>query len=367
VTEEQWLNATFDTTSEPKDLTNSRAIKLLSLVTHDGYGGVALYELKSNSNGQEVVVLDLEIPLGQKDLINDIRSHERIAIVFGESDHQPLVIPLRNGFPDVSHLNAVPPGAPRTLCIYEEPWSEIKLQWTPLSFLERVRRWFEKTAYDELHADDQPLDPFFLGGSLFTVVVPPLMLAPDHHKEFFVSSVVNEDKTELWFLEDGRAHAKRDSSKTAVALVINTQAVPQGRLHYAPTTLQELVDADETLGPQIVSTLQDEIKNWVEQQSSSLDKPLLILLRIPLQRHSAAEPEKLSTYAFMSNTTAGQIGAAIGVTQLSPDSNQGHWAMILGDAVLGELSGIHLQTGDVRMGFSTALAAESSGTEACSI
>jgi len=366
VTPDQWLDEVCRHRLVANDLTNTRARKFVGLACREDYTGVEVIRVIGDRAGMEVIQLQVEVPLGQKDLVNDIRQIEQVAVVFKEA-HSPSVIPLRDDFPDVSHFNSAPKGVPRSLCLYEESWAEIKFQWTPLQFIERIRTWFEKTAFGELHAHNQPLDPMFLGGSMFTLVVPPLLLSPGYVGCVVISNVDNGNGSELYFLEDVAASENSGRTKIGAAILITTEPTSDDRLRYAPQTLQELVDANERIGEQIIASLKDNLLQMVEQQSPRLDKYLLILLNIPQQRVSDGETESFSTHAFMLDASAGEVGAALGVAQRSPTSEGGQWGQLLVVNPDIDLSKYPVQIGDVRMGFSPELAAEASSKTATSI
>jgi hypothetical protein len=89
--------------------------------------------------GTEVVVFDVEVELPQRK-VNGIRRVERIAVAFWPEDNTyPETLALREDFPLVPHLNLRLFELPRSLCLYEEPYSEIKLRWTVPAFIERIR------------------------------------------------------------------------------------------------------------------------------------------------------------------------------------------------------------------------------------
>src|SRR5205823_4548508 len=80
-----------------------------------------------------------------------------------EDTWYPEVVALRSDFPRVPHLNHRNREFPRSLCLYEQPWPEIALRWTPSAFVERIRYWLAETAKGTLHHADQPLEPLLLG------------------------------------------------------------------------------------------------------------------------------------------------------------------------------------------------------------
>ena len=71
---------------------------------------------------------------------------------------------------------------PKSLCLYEAPWAEVRLRWTGASFLGDIARWLARTAVGELHNADQPLEPF-LFGPRHIVVVPAGLFEGDSRME----------------------------------------------------------------------------------------------------------------------------------------------------------------------------------------
>lgn len=111
--------------------------------------------------GQEAVVFEVEVELGQKQLV-PINRFEPIAAVFAPEDRAfPEVLALREDFPITSHQNLRPYLRPRSLCLYEAHYEEVKATWTASAFVERIREWLRKAAVNQLHDPDQPLEPLF--------------------------------------------------------------------------------------------------------------------------------------------------------------------------------------------------------------
>jgi len=110
----------------------------------------------------EVVVFDVEAQLPQV-RANAIENVERIAAVFPEADDaSPEVLALREDFPRVPHLNLRDEELPRSLCLYEESYRDLKQRWTAARFVERVREWLSDAASGRLHQEDQPLEAVLL-------------------------------------------------------------------------------------------------------------------------------------------------------------------------------------------------------------
>ncbi len=166
---DNYLDAPGDVISKC-DLKISKAREVVTAIEKLPY--FDLRELRKLSNGTEaeVVVFDAEIEVGQV-AIHDIRGSERIAIIFPAKDNSfPEVLALRDDFPKVPHLNLREQEKPRSLCLFDEKYSEFKLHWTPTLFLERIREWLSLTAKGELHAHDQPLEPLLMGSPMHLII-----------------------------------------------------------------------------------------------------------------------------------------------------------------------------------------------------
>jgi hypothetical protein len=118
----------------------------------------------------EAVIFSVNVERPQK-LCYDIRRKEWLAAIFWTSDNQvPEVLSLRRDFPKVPHLNLREKEFPRSLCLYDQPYDQVRLTWTPANFLDRVRFWLARTAVGTLHGDDQPLESYISGSGAYLVV-----------------------------------------------------------------------------------------------------------------------------------------------------------------------------------------------------
>jgi hypothetical protein len=160
----------------PKDLGLPRAQRLVAALTAD-FPYATLVECRRASATQvsETVIFDVEPEVPQRP-VHDIRSSERIAVTFWTDDQTtPEVLALRGDFPRVPHVNLTAEEVPRGLCLFDEPWREVRLRWTPALLVAQIREWLAKTARGELHQQDQPLEPILLG-SPWILVLPPDLL-----------------------------------------------------------------------------------------------------------------------------------------------------------------------------------------------
>src|SRR5438874_9917758 len=160
---------------------------------------VHIVECRRADNGDETVVLDLDIEVAQRP-VHEIQPVERVAIkFFGADTHYPEVLSIREDFPQVPHLNQRPIDYPKSLCLYVEPYSEVKLHWTAHRFVERIRLWLAKTADGNLHPDDQPLEPLMSVGH-GTLVCPQDLLADGNPplQPRYVSAVDPMERDSVW-------------------------------------------------------------------------------------------------------------------------------------------------------------------------
>ena len=126
---------------------------------------------QSSNGGVECLEIEVSISVPQRP-VHDIKPKENIVVGFA-SDEQipPGVYSPRSDFPYAPHTNLQTAGDWRSLCLYAQPWPEVKFDWTPAQFLRRIIWWLEETAHGSLHQPDQPLEPL-LFGSHSDLVIP---------------------------------------------------------------------------------------------------------------------------------------------------------------------------------------------------
>ena len=239
----------------PDGLVLRGAASLAALLISGRYHGARLLRANRRSDGAELLLIDAFVPLGQRDPVNDVREHERLAFVYFSDAKLSRVYPVRDDFPDVPHLNLAPKGEPRSLCLFEMPEDEALRVATPFVLVERVRYWLRETAHGRLHAIDQPLDPLF-AGSRVKVVMPPGGALPDAVYLGFKRS--DADDFPILLIEPGGAAARRTAGLPSFAcLSVVTHPVRHGRLRELPSTAWELVEAYEELGIDLLIQLRE--------------------------------------------------------------------------------------------------------------
>lgn len=288
------------------ELAASRSLPYVSLVD--------CFRLTQAGVSCEVVVVDVTVERPQRPL-HDIRHQERVALVFEEADRSlPEVLALRRDFPWVPHLNLRWEEFPRSLCLYDRPWSELSSRWTPAVFIERIRFWLAATARGELHQDDQPLEPLLLHHG--TAIVLPADIYADLEADTPI-------RLDLMLAHDSKTCntliAKRppaDSKKIWIGLkCIATTLVAQPQVHglvrRTPRNLGELHSFLESGGIDLIGALRERLPNW--SAPKLLDAKLAVIVALPLSRAAGGAVERWTFWVFATLKTIGEVGTDIGL------------------------------------------------------
>lgn len=267
---------------------------------------------RSSSAGQivETLVIDLDVERPQVRK-HDIAGTERVAVVFSEADERvPEVLALRTGFPSVPHVNIRDTELPRSLCLYDRNWNEVRIRWTPARFIERIRYWFAETARGTLHRGDQPLEPL-LFGSGYHIVIP--------HDLFAGDSVSTPQRLTVRFVgppDQGRVLiASRDTSQKGskpryVAAVMVCPPQEHGLIRHTPKNIAELHSLTATAGLDLVGALRTRIKAWNDPDIRGAR--LVIVIAFPKTRSGSDTVEVSDVWTFLTMKTPAAVGVAIG-------------------------------------------------------
>lgn len=313
---------------------------------------------QSGDDGEirETVVFDVEVERPQR-CAHDIRRVERIAARFAADDNwYPEVTVLRADFPQVSHLNLRDTELPRSLCLYDQPWCEIALRWTPTAFVERVRAWLAETAKGTLHQEDQPLEPVLAATGLSIILPPDLFSSWEEGeaKQLQVGLATPEDDCRVL-----STNPDRDAgglSVVAICLVANPRT--HAAINRRPGTLAELHDLLAGSGTDLRTVLHDQLQ--IVEENQRWNRKLLIVIAFPLSREVGQDVEIIDVWAFLTSSSIAEVGIAIGL-----------WMKMPGDRRLGAVMGETPDaTGDdividviaPQFGLSRGAAAAASGT-----
>lgn len=308
------LLAVTPTSCGPDSLGRSDARSLAQRLVR-GVSFARLVECRRGTAG-ELVVMDVDVEVPQRPAY-DIRLEERIGLWFDAADssgvdNPPEVFALRDDFPgDAPHVNLRAHDYPRSLCLYDVAFAELRLTWTPARLVTLVRDWLRLTARGELHAADQPLEPLLSGG----------------HGWIVLPSVLRERDTVLGLKRRGEiggkpvliavpAHEVAHEERRFVVASIRTKPRTHGVIRRAPATLKDLHEMLAEGGDDFRERLSVTVEHWKEQ-GVGLDVQVAIVLLVPMRRADRAEPEVEQPWAFLTTESLGTVGQSLGLWEQS--------------------------------------------------
>jgi proteasome lid subunit RPN8/RPN11 len=267
----------------------------------------------------EVIVVELEIEIGQR-VTADIRRFERVAILIPKDDEAlPDTLTLRADFPVVAHLNLRHAELPRSLCLYEGHPAELLLGWTPRKYLERIREWLARTAKQELHAEDQPLEPLLIG-PLWPLVIPSDIFGDDVTQTALqVTAVEGADGRPVLIAErekkEDRPGSSGDKSLRCVALALLGEPQLHGIIRSQPQSLFELHQFLSAAKIDLIGRLRDQLRIWREDPRA-VGSRLIIIVGLPKTRHGGAEAEATDFWAFVTGAEIREVGQELGLWKI---------------------------------------------------
>ena len=281
----------------------------------------------SRTECTDIVTLEVEVELAQ-DRAHDIRPRERIAMEFLQDDARPPeVLALRRDFPLVPHVNLRHEATPRSLCLFEDSWDEVQIWWTPRRFIEILRGWLSATARDELHADDQPLEPLLLGTGV-RLIVPANLEAGDGAVRLNVIRIQTSDMKQPVLVachpEDGQNFEWDGHTIESVATVLIGKPQEHGIISHTPRTLADLRDLLAVAQIDLVSELISRLEKWKEDKDILEREPILITL-LPKIRKTGGAIEAADIFALAIHEKVEKLGENLGIWQMC----EGHRGVLI--------------------------------------
>ena len=297
---------------EADSLSAPKARQLVQLLQRD-HPFARLVECRRDQ-ACDIAVIDLDIEVPQI-RIHDIRPLERVSVAFDREDRcLPEVLALRSDFPVVPHLNLRHRERPRSLCLFEDPYRDLKPRWTARFLVERVREWLRLTARGELHGDDQPLEPLLLE-TAGTIIVPHDLVG-EPGKVQPVSLAAWTDHRGRWMviaekLEPGKSPTAGSGALKVMAANFLGAPRQHGSIRRSPTTLRELHDLLAEGGDDLLGSVRSQLLEWKESPGA-LDAQVLFLVAIPKTRSAGGEVEAIDMWAFLTAHNVRAIGQEVG-------------------------------------------------------
>lgn len=291
----------------------SKAKELALFLASNANPYAKLIETRRTDSDAEVVLLEVEVELGQIQR-HPIESVERLEVLFFKGDRDmPEVLALREDFPSVPHLNLRPFSIPRSLCLYEEKYVELKRSWTASVFVERIRTWLALTAKGKLHGDDQPLEAL-IESSVFTISVPrELITEPAKPLESVVVRYLSENKSEGLFIAERVDASYKNTGIASVAAIFTTEPKTHGVIQHKPNNLSELNALVQKAGLDLNGELRKRLAFWNNNNRNLLKSPLIIILTFPKTRVDGGKIEAVDVRAFLIGKPLAEIGVDLGL------------------------------------------------------
>lgn len=277
-------------------------------------------ECRVTDDGKELIIVDIDVEIGQH-LVHDIRRIERIVVEFSNDNSIPEVLALRSNFPRVPHINLRSSEFPRSLCLFEERYDDLKLYWTSAFFIKRISEWLKLTARGALHQEDQPLEPLLSWSGLELII--PFDLFKDSKQMSEELKVYRAEKR-----SDGLTLIAKYSSCIEdvdaidhgyIAIPISGQPQVHGVIRRLPETLQELHDFLSTAQINLIEEIQKYLSTILRENryTSKAKSRLILIIDLPKKRRedSAAEDSEVLAFGFLDLVE--KVGVSLGVWELN--------------------------------------------------
>jgi integrative and conjugative element protein (TIGR02256 family) len=292
-----------------------------------------LIECRANSEA-ESIIFEVDVELSQIRR-HPIQHRERLAAVFSRADQAtPEVLALRKDFPSVPHLNLRLQEYPRSLCLYDEPFRDLKKTWTAPRFIERVREWLALTAAGLLHQEDQPLEPLFFAGN--HIILPDDLFdeSSDLAQRLQIEAI-RYPSGKLVCLVEKVADKSKGSSKPKggekqeappefVATAFRCAPQTHGVIRRQPATIEDLHEVLTGVGTDLLTELRARVKAWEPDDPAldpkddpTLDAKVILIITFPKTREAGGLVEATDVWTFLTGCSLRELGKEIGLWDLT--------------------------------------------------
>lgn len=299
------------------ELRTARARNLLRAI--EDAEDFILLEIRSWSGwAGESDVLVVEVKLDGVPTRNriGILYRERIAIAIPvEVSFQIWLFALRKNFPRTLHQNLVSEIDPRSPCLYEAPWAEVALGWTPEKFLARIHWWFGAAARGDLHAESQALEPPFLPVK-DEIVVPQSLLEGRIQSEILAEAVQRgEGVTVKTFPlpSDGVSIARKVGIPLMHVRVVQTTDQFHSIYDRVPRSVAALSRLLDPLGVDVKNLIK-EIARLTWREVDSEDDFVVLVGIFPRKREQGKPPERADYFGFFVESNLSELALKLGVS-----------------------------------------------------
>lgn len=299
----------------PEKLQVTKARQFLHYLKAVGTHARLIETRRVNEPLSDVIIFELIVERPQV-LAFDIRRAEPLAAVFAASDDRtPEVLSLRPDFPSVPHLNLTVEEFPRSICLYEQPFEQTRLSWTPADFMRRIHHWFAATARGTLHAEDQPLEPL-ISASNYRLILPA-DFAPNATRtdpRLYTIFPIKSGNDAITFR---MVPLNKQPSEKTDSVIAAFFCKPQrhGVIQRTPQNLYDLNALCLNGGLALANELYATVRDWFLNKPSNdvLDARLIVLVYLPKTRQTNGNIEATEVRAFLTLKKVREIGEELGL------------------------------------------------------
>lgn len=306
------------------ELKLAKAQELTQALANQNY--VTLVECFREFDGSEAIVFDTVVEVPQRK-VHDIRRLERIGVRFDPQDKiLPETLALRDDFPHVPHLNIRSTEFPRSLCIFDVPYSEIKRHWTAAFYIRKVRDWLRLTARGELHGHDQPLEPLLYGSEGILVYPPAIFDQQNPAQVLIINEVIGNDNLKTYIAIPANSLSAQPGEIQALVTILFAEPQAHGIIRAKPKNIPELHTFLESDDLNLLDHLRQQLKHWKKDENFDAVKnaKLIILTCLPKSRYTHDDlAETVELKAFVIHDSIVEVGREIGIWEIIEGSNIG--------------------------------------------
>lgn len=307
-----WLPASGELSIDAGQLELEKAYQLARALQRLPF--VQLVECRRNGSPLfETIVFETEVELPQHPVL-DVRAMERLAVTFSsDASASPEILALRDDFPLVPHLNQRSFEFPRSLCVYEDAFPEFSFKWSPVRFIEDIRAWLARTARNELHQLNQPLEPLLEPATLDLVFPSSILDSIKSGDSLFLEHTLLKGSQRSVFVQR-RVTSAAEASMFAVYLQGKTQT--HGLIRRKPATLADLQDFLQSAEIDVLECTRRALKEFLTHGGGRPGAVLLALfIDLPKSRKEGDRAETTERLAFVAEARIEELSTALGVSQ----------------------------------------------------
>ena len=300
-------------------------------------------ELRSAPDGQEWRAVVVDVGDGTVASRNDAGIHprERLMLLHRPEAAMPFEVrALRRDFPKTLHQNGVSRDEPRSLCLYDQPWSHLERTWTPAKFLTRVLQWLEKTADGSLHAADQALEPIFFHSALHVLLPVGFEAAIQDAPQMLRLRLVDRGSSRVTLAATFDNPQSGLDSVPMQPLSFTIPAVAHPPIQELPRTLGELEDCLTQVGSSLFPALLDSLRGAaaIGLPLSTTDSQVKSLLLPRVPRTRGGRTERVDVLGFVVEADLARLGLALGILHQAEPGGPAFPVHVLGEAITNTMA-----------------------------